>query len=125
MSQFLTFDMIKNDVESNYPTLIATVFRKCRISSEADTGGRHKELIDLYEVLLKFLCVVLLQEARQVFPNFRDRLPQGGKTLEFLKRPSLGGWVGLLRILSITEFGSAETQWLPQIRCYQQDYPRK
>ncbi len=118
MSEFLTFDSIKNEVENTYPTPLSSVFRKCRIAHEEDLGGRHKELIDLFEVLIKFLCVVELQEARQVFPNFRERLPQGGKTLEFLKRPSLGGWVGLLRMLNSIEFGRAAPFWMPAVNSW-------
>jgi hypothetical protein len=106
---------IKASVESTYPTPIAAVFRRCRVASREDLGGRHKNLMDLFEVFVKYLCVVQLQEARQVVPNLRDRLPQKDKTLQFLKRPSIGGWLGLLRILCGLGPGSAEPVWMRRI----------
>ena len=115
MNELLTFDVIKRDVENAYPAPIARVFRKYRILSEGDLGGRHKDLIDLYEILVKFLCVVLLQEARRLLPDLRHRLPQGEKSLYFLKHPPLGGWVGLLRTLNHLDLGSAESHWFQYI----------
>ena len=118
MSNKLTFESVKISVEGSFPTPIATVFRKCRIGSRDDLGGRHKNLIDLFEVLVKFLCIVLLQEARQLIPNLQEVLPQREKTLEFLKRPSLGRWVGLLRILCNLQTGDRQPQWMNLISDY-------
>jgi hypothetical protein len=103
MATYLTFKDIKNKVEANYPQPIAQAFRRYRVASHADLGGRHKMLIDLFELFMKFLCIVELQEGLQSNRNFRDRLPQKDKSLEFLRRPTLGGWVGLLRTLSQME----------------------
>lgn len=106
-----TFKEIRSAVESRYPQPLAQAFRRYRVSPAADLGGRHKMLIDLFELFMKFLCIVELQEGLQCNRNFRDRLPQKDKTLEFLRRPSLGGWVGLLRTLS--ELEGAQTIELP------------
>jgi hypothetical protein len=111
MRQLLTFEDVKLSVESCYPTPVATVFRKCRIANKQDLGGRHKNLIDLFESFVKFLCIVQLQEARQCVANLKERLPQKEKTLEFLKRPSLGGWLSLLRILCNVEYGPSKPRW--------------
>jgi len=91
VAELPSFADVKSTVESSYPTPIASVFRRCRVASKEDLGGRHKNLVDLFEVFTKFLCIVQLQEARQKIPNLKDRLPQKEKTLQFLKRPSLGG----------------------------------
>ena len=81
MNPLGNFNDIKVLVEGSYPNPIATVFRKCRTARREDIGGRHKNLIDLFEVFVKFLCVVQLQEARRVIPDLKDRLPQKEKTL--------------------------------------------
>lgn len=115
MSGLLTFEGIKSTVESHYPTPVASVFRRCRVTKKEDLGGRHKNVIDLFEVFTKFLCIVQLQEARQYFPNLKERLPEKGKTLEFLKRPSLGQWNGLIRILCKLDLSTSETTWISKI----------
>ncbi len=106
---------IKGVVEASYPTPIASVFRRCRVASREDLGGRHKNVVDLFEVFTKFLCIVQLQEGRPSIPNLKDRLPQKEKTLAFLKRPSLGGWIGLLRMLCGLKPGATEPKWMPKI----------
>jgi len=106
---------IKNTVESNYPQPIVQAFRRYRVSPPADMGGRHKMLIDLFELLIKFLCIVELQEGLQRVRNFSDRLPQKEKSLEFLRRPSLGEWVGLLRSLSEIDSGTISLPWTKSI----------
>lgn len=100
---------IKDTVERWYPYPIATAFRRYRLTPENDLGGRHKLLIDLYEVALKFSVSVQLQEALQSVKNFKERLPQKEKTLEFLKHPSLGGWLGLLRTLSNLDLSASQS----------------
>ena len=94
------FNLIKALVETTYPFSISRVFYRCRSAKREDLGGRYKMLIELFEVFIKFLGIVQLQDAQLCFSSLKDRLPQKEKTLDFLKRPSLGGWVGLLRILS-------------------------
>ena len=96
-----TFNNIKSTVESNYPLPIAHAFRRFRIADPNDLGGRHKLIIDLFELLVKFLCIIQLKEGLQKSGNYIDKLPNKEKTLEFLKRPSLGGWLGLLRSLCL------------------------
>jgi hypothetical protein len=110
-----TFNAEKSIIESNYPSPIANVFRKCRLANKHDLGGRHKNVIDLFETFIKFLCILQLQELRQVFPDIKSMLPQKEKTLEFLKRPSLGQWVGLLRILSNLDIEYSKTIWAIKI----------
>ena len=68
-------------VEERYPTPVAAVFRRCRVASPEDLGGRHRDLVDLFEVLVKRLCIVQLQEAPHIVPGLRDRLPRKEKTL--------------------------------------------
>jgi len=106
MDNLLTFEEIKESVQLAYPLPIASVFRRTRTMGRENLGGRHKALIDLFEVFAKFICIAQLQEARQCVSNLKDRLPQKEKTLEFLKRPTLGEWIGLLRILNKTSYGS-------------------
>ncbi len=96
-----SFNDIKSTVESKYPLPIAHAFRRFRIADPNDLGGRHKLIIDLFELLVKFLCIVQLKEGLKKSGNLIDKLPNKEKTLEFLKRPSLGGWLGLLRSLCL------------------------
>ena len=94
-----SFEDIRSIVEQEHPLPLPTSFRRVRIQDRRDLGGRHKGTIDLFEVLIRFLAIAVLQEARSSIPDLTRRLPNGEKTLEFLRRPSLGGWLGLLRML--------------------------
>ena len=109
------FEDIKDVVQQTYPTPIAEVFRRCRTAEPSDLGGRHKGIIDLFEVFSKFLCIVLLQEGRKHLPNLVGVLPRQSRTLGFLKRPSLGGWIGLLRILTNLKAHPSGTRWWDSI----------
>jgi tetratricopeptide (TPR) repeat protein len=99
MPEKTSFAELKHDVERSYPSILATVFRRCRTARPEDLGGRHKNVVDLFEVFTKFVCILALQDVRQCNPGLKERLPQREKTLEFLKHPSLGSWVGFLRVL--------------------------
>lgn len=96
-----TFNDIKSTAENSYPLPIAHAFRRFRIADPNDMGGRHKLIIDLFELLVKFLCIVQLKEGLNKSANYIEKLPNREKTLEFLKRPSLGGWLGLMRSLCL------------------------
>jgi tetratricopeptide (TPR) repeat protein len=111
----LTFDDLQQRIEQEYPRVIAGVFKKCRVEKTEDLGGQHKNLIDLFEVFLRFLCVVELQECRTQLSNLKARLPQKEKTLEFLERPSTGGWMSLLRTLSKLDLKDQSVPWTNQI----------
>lgn len=100
MVQLKAIDDIKKTVESSYPFALSTVFSRYRRSKKEDLGGRYKKLIELFEVFIKFIASIQLQDIRQQSSNFVERLPQKEKSLQFLKRPSLGGWLGLIRMLS-------------------------
>jgi tetratricopeptide (TPR) repeat protein len=112
----LTFEDIKTEVETRYVRPIANVFRRSRIMGQDDLGGYHKCFIDIFEVLIKFICIVYIQEARKIIPNLKERLPQKEKTLEFLRRPSLGGWISFLRILCNIELGNVKPIWIDKIQ---------
>ncbi|MFC1531312.1 tetratricopeptide repeat protein [Gemmatimonadota bacterium] len=90
---------IRAKLEGEYPLVLAQVVYQYRSTRDDDLGGRFKRLIDLFEALSKFLCIVALQDGLGADPALVDRLPQKEKTLDFLRRPSTGGWVGLLRTL--------------------------
>jgi hypothetical protein len=103
---------IKSPVESSYPTPLAAAFRRCRTADRADLASRHRFLVDLFEAFVKFLAVVELQEARAFVPDLREKLFPGEEPFVFLRRPSLGEWVGLLRELSNLRSFCAEPVWL-------------
>lgn len=94
-----TLKSIKNDVANLYPQPIASVVFKYLQTRDTDLGGRLKNLLDLFESILIFLSVITLQEARANLKNLKERLPEREKTLAFLKHPSDGGWMSLLRAL--------------------------
>ena len=106
MDNLLTFEEIKESIQLAYPLPIASVFRRTRTMGKENLGGRHKSLVDLFEVFVKFICIAQLQYARKCVSNLKDRLPQKEKTLEFLRRPKLGEWIGLLRILNQVHYSS-------------------
>lgn len=109
------FEDIQRDVEIEYPRAIATMFRRCRTERSEDLGSQHKNLIDLAEVLIKFLGTVQLQECRHRLPDLKNRLPQKDKSLEFLERPSMGGWLGLLRVLSNLDINEEAAYWTHRV----------
>ena len=116
MSESYTkIDRGKLIIENSYPNPIAVVFRRYIHSDPDDLTGRLQSLINLSEVFVKFLCIVQLQEGRKYIPDFKDKLPDGAKTLEFLRHPSFGHWAGLLRTLSKANLTNSETFWIPKI----------
>ena len=116
MSDLLTKSgNVKSIIENNYPNPIAVVYRRYLHSDPDDLTGRLQSLINLSEVFIKFLCIVQLQEGRKFIPNFKDRLPDGSKTLEFLRQPSFGHWAGLLRTLSGISLANSKLIWMPKI----------
>lgn len=112
MNKRYTFQNIKH-LEAKYPRPIASVLYRARVADKNDLGGRHKKYIDLFEVLIKFLSVIELQEARNNISNLKDILPQKEKTLDFLRRPTLGGWVGMIRIFSSLQ--NINLEWTQKI----------
>lgn len=102
---------IQHNVESNYPHPIACMLRRYRHTKTDDIGSRHKLLVDIFELIIKYLAIVQLQEGIQRDSQFLNKLPQRDKTLEFLKRPSIGGWVGLLRTLAKVAYTSGNHPW--------------
>src|SRR6056297_2218412 len=91
---------IKEQLIRRYPLPIASIYNRYICMDENDLGGRHKLLIDLFEGLSKMLCVIALKEVLANVPDFKEQLPQKEKSLDFLKHPSLGGFVSLLRELT-------------------------
>ena len=102
-------------IELAYPLPIASVVRRFRTTSREDLGSRHKILIDLFEATVRYLAIVQLCELQQHVPGLKDRLPEKEKTLEFLKRPSLGGWIGLIRVLANLDGDVDKPVWSRQI----------
>jgi hypothetical protein len=115
MHNFLTFSEIKDRVEQDYPTPLASVFRRYRLLNRQDLGGRHKGIVDLFEVFVRLLCILQLQSARTSLKDFINLLPQKEKDLQFLKRPSLGGWIGLIRALSSIDKAVSDSEFLSRV----------
>jgi tetratricopeptide (TPR) repeat protein len=111
----LTFEHIKGKVERTYPNPIATAFRRYCHASSHDLTGRYKLLLDLFEVLVKFLCAIQLAEGREFVPGFTQALKLRSQTLDFLKKPMLGQWVGLLRELCEIDLKGPKPLWSQRI----------
>ncbi len=93
------------------PYPIASIISKYLRLSEDKVYDRHSVLGDLFEVIVKFFGIILIKEAYETDPKIKKRFPNG---LDFLKHPSLGHWVSIIR-----EFGSDEYEnkdiWLSKI----------
>jgi hypothetical protein len=88
-------EIIKS-IESEYPLPIASVFRKVRTIDSDDIINKHDSFGDLFEIITKFLAVVILQDFKQNcgLPQYLD---------DFLKKmlhPSLGHWNEIIRTIS-------------------------
>lgn len=110
-----SLESFQEEIEIEYPRIVSSVFRRCRTERSGDLGSRHKSLIDLAEIFIKFLGITQVQECRQKVHDLKSRLPQKSKTLEFLERPSMGGWMGLLRILCNIDINEEATYWTHKI----------
>jgi len=111
------FEDLKQIVFNKFPLPIASVLNRYVCTDDNDLGGKHGLLIDLFEATTKLTCIVSLQEAMQQIPDVKDQFPKKEDSLEFLKHPSIGGYIGLLRDLSAVETGvdTPTLYWLPQI----------
>src|SRR6185503_21286854 len=111
----LTFDLIKEKVESSYPQPIAAAFRRYRQAKNADYTKRFKLLLDLLELVTKFLCAIQLREGRKSIPNFAQALQAKHQSLDFLQKPSLGHWAALLRNLCTLELSGGKPFWSQRV----------
>jgi len=110
-----TFEDIRDKVETSYPNPIATAFARYCDSSSRDLTERHKLLLDLFELLVKFLCAIQLTEGRESVPNFAQALTLRSQTLDFLKNPLLGHWMRLLRELCELDLKGVKPVWSRKI----------
>ena len=110
-NKLVSFEDIQKEVEISYPRIISTVFKRCRIKRSDDLGSCHKSIIDLSDVFIRFLSIVQLQECNAQLPDLQNRLPQKKKSLDFLERPSMGGWLSLFRILSNLDIDEKTAPW--------------
>jgi tetratricopeptide (TPR) repeat protein len=121
MPDVLSLEALKAHVENRYPQPIAAAARRARITHPSDLGSRQKGLIDLFEVTVRFLAIVQLQELRGVIPSFRSAMP--ADTFGFLRAPSVGQWAQLLQLLSSLSEKADGAPWSERIReWYQQPW---
>ncbi len=114
----MSFGSLREIVERSYPQPLATAFRRYRVADPEDFGSRHEMLVGLFQLFVRFIVVAALQEGLQRIPDFVNRLPQKAKTLEFLRRPSLGSFVGLLRTLETIDCPSISLALLPPVMAW-------
>ena len=93
-------EAMREELQHYYPSPIAAACRRYFTTPSVDLQTRPRLIVDIFESWIKFLAIAQIQAHRATTPNLVERLPQREKTLEFLKRPPLGGWVGLVRVLS-------------------------
>lgn len=112
-----TFEHIEESVENYYPYPIAAVFNRFRQIPGSDYSTRQTVLCDIFESIVKFTAVVLVQEARQQGQTgtLKKVFPRG---LDFLKRPSLGHWLSIIRELTRAD---SSLRWSKQIRSWYLD----
>ena len=106
---------IANKIEFSYPAPIALTFRKYRTMPPEDLHGIEKSAINLFEVFIKTICFIALQEARQN-NLFVEQIRAIEKTLDVIKVPSLGSWLTILRMLCSKEFIYDGANWVPEIK---------
>jgi hypothetical protein len=88
-------EAIRFDSFRNYPFPIAAVCKKYLQVSPDEMFDKHSVLCDIFESLIKLVAIIALREAHQSI--IRDKFPKG---LDFLKHPSDGHWVAIIRQLS-------------------------
>jgi len=83
-------------IETLYPFPIAATFRRVRTIDEDDIVNLHDSYGDLFEVFLKFLAIITLQDFRR-----SDRLPDHiDHFLKNILHPSLGNWNEIIRLIT-------------------------
>lgn len=81
--------------QRSMPYPIAVLWKKYAKLPEHDVGARHLVLCDVFESILKFIAIVTLLDSP---PSIRKKsFPEG---LDFLKRPSLGHWLSVIRTIT-------------------------
>lgn len=109
------YEKVQFDIQTYYPYPVAVIYKRFVYSDQEDLGTRKEILINLAEAILKFLCVIQLQEGRRFIVDFKEQLG-GANALEFLLHPAMGHWAKLLRILSKVNTGNTKTVWMPKIQ---------
>lgn len=83
-------------VETTYPYPIASTFRRIRMLDADDAASRHDSYGDLFEIVVKYLAVIALQDFRSV-SKLPDHIEQ---FLKNMLHPALGQWNEIIRNIS-------------------------
>lgn len=95
-----------------YPQPVAAVFARYFTIPASHFQDRHAALSDCFETTLRFIAVVALMDAARDANVLTEAFPE---RLDFLKRPTLGHWLSLIRALvSVPDGPNAE--WIGDIR---------
>jgi hypothetical protein len=81
-------------IATNCPYPIAAICSKYRRIDRDNLNDRHALLGDIFETIVKFIAIVALQEGVQIGKGVNEQFPKG---FEFLRHPSLGHWVSIIR----------------------------
>lgn len=81
----------------NHPYPIISVINNYNRIASGNLNERHSLLCDVYETFLKYIAIVVLAETSKTSDVYRACFPKG---LDFLKHPSLGHWLSVIRDFS-------------------------
>lgn len=98
-------------VKNSYPFPIAQIYRKYQQITADRLNEKHALLGDVFEVLLKFVSIVVLKEIVEKGPRFNEIFPKG---LDFLKHPSAGHWTYVLREIT-TKASDTDLFWIQKV----------
>ena len=108
-------ERLRDKIEGSYPNPIATAFQRYCDADSHDLTERHKLLLDLFELYVKFLCAVQLSEGHAYIPNFAQALTLRSHTLDFLSNPLVSHWIRLLRELCELDLKVPKPIWSKKI----------
>jgi tetratricopeptide (TPR) repeat protein len=84
-------------IETSYPFPIAATFHRIRMIDEDDIINKHDSYGDLFESILKFLAIIILQDYKT-----RVSMPQHiDSFLKNMSHPALGHWNEIIRLISL------------------------
>lgn len=112
----MSLDSLESLLENNYPTSVALIFERCRDARSKGLESHYRVLTtEILEVLLEFLSIVAISEAREHVRDFKAMLSEKARDLKFLTNPGPGKWAFVLTEVLKLKDKSPDLNWIPKI----------